>query len=474
MARGKLKKVSLQGGAAFNICQVQVWQGATWSADDMICFVPNFNAGIWKVSAAGGAPQLVANRIRPKESVPSFFQMLCLMGKTVLFTVYVGRSIEDNRIVAQPLPSGERKVVLENASFARYLAPGFLAYVHSGSLFAVPFDAKKLQVTGVPIEIVDGIFSEAGTGRAVFAFSGNGSLAYVPGSVHLAKRSLAWVDRKGQATPLPIPKRAYGVKPRISPDGTQVALSTEESTYDLWNLNTMRNTLTRFSFYGDESMGAWTPDGKRLIYTSSRDGDYNIYWKPVDGSGPEERLTKSKLPHYAWSVSPNGKVLLFDEDHPDTNTDIWILPLPGDRKPYPFLKTDFFEVGPNFSPDGQYVVYASDESGRYEVYVRAFPGPAGKWQISTEGGGYPRWSPKGDEIFFLNGNKFMQVPIDTKNAFKAGEPVTLFEGDYYDYDVSPDGQRFFMITKEEQQDSPREIRVILNWFEEFQERLKQK
>ena len=472
-AGGKLKKVSVQGGAALNICPIYFFHGATWAADDMIYFVPNFTAGVWKVSAAGGTPQLVAKPDPVKGERAFLFPDALPGGKAVLLNVYTGGSTDDNRIVAQPLPSGERKVLLEKASFACYLAPGYLLYLHGGSLFAISFDAEKLQVRGVPIEVVDGIFTYADNGTGILAFSGNGSLAYVPGPVYLPKRSLAWVDRKGQATLLSIPKRSYATKPRISPDGTLVALSTEESTFDLWTLNTMRNTLTRFSFYGDETMGTWTPDGKRLIYTSSRDGDYNLYWKPVDGSGPEERLTESKLAHYAWSVSPDGKVLLFDEEHMDTNTDIWILPLQGERKPYPFLKTNFIEDSPHFSPDGRSVVYCSNESGRYEVYVKAFPGPAGKWQISTQGGEHPRWSPKGDEIFFQNGNKFMQVPIDTKNGFKAGEPVTLFEGNYNDYDVSPDGQRFFMVTKEEKQDSSREIRIILNWFDEFQRRMKQ-
>ena len=224
-------------------------------------------------------------------------------------------------------------------------------------------------------------------------------------------------------------------------------------------------------------MGAWTPDGKRIAFDSNKEGPQNLFWQLADGSGGLERLTSSEYTQSADSWSKDGRLLAFYEISPTTGYDIWVLRM-NDKKAQPFLRTQFNEVAPRFSPDGRWLAYVSDESGRFEVYVQPYPGPGGKWQISTEGGTEPAWNPNGRELFYLSGEKMMSVDISTRPSFSAGKPRMLFQGRYMptpgtfpNYDVSSDGQRFLMIKPSEQESGPTQINVALNWFEELKRRV---
>jgi Tol biopolymer transport system component len=243
----------------------------------------------------------------------------------------------------------------------------------------------------------------------------------------------------------------------------------------VWLIDLSRETLTRLTFEGENSNPSWTPDGKRITFQSD---DTNLFWQLADGSGGRERLTTSEYIKRADSWSPDGQLLAFTQIDPSTGRDIWVLRL-SDRKSQPFLRTPSNESAPRFSADGRWLVYISDESGRYEVYVQPYPGPGGKWQISTEGGTEPLWNRNGRELFYRSGNKMMVVEITTQPSFAFGSPRMLFEREQYmpavgpysypfpNYDVSPDGQRFLMITKE----SKPQINVVLNWFEELKRRV---
>jgi serine/threonine-protein kinase len=220
----------------------------------------------------------------------------------------------------------------------------------------------------------------------------------------------------------------------------------------------------------------WTPDGQRIAFKGTGN---RLFWQPADGSAGTEALTKSELAgnNVPGSWSPDGQVLTFMEINPNTGYDVYTLPLK-DGKPQPFVQTPSLETAPRFSPDGHFIAYGSDESGRVEIYVRPYPGPGGKWQISSEGGMEPVWNPKGREIFYRSGNKMMAVDVTTQPAFSAGKPKMLFEGPYVptprsfpDYDVSPDGQRFLMLKASEQGQAPAQINVVLNWFEELKRRV---
>jgi Tol biopolymer transport system component len=277
------------------------------------------------------------------------------------------------------------------------------------------------------------------------------------------------------------------VQPRLSPDGRGVAVGITEPDRQVWLYDLSRDTLTRFTFQGNSNLVPfWTPDGKRIAFTSNKEGARNIFWQLADGSGGLERLTTSKFLHVPGSWSPDGKLLAFSEVTDTTGYDIWVLHM-GDpsagsgqaRKAEPFLQTPFNEGAPEFSPDGRWLAYASNESGRREIYVQPYPGPGGKWQISTEGGWEPLWNRNGREMFYRNGNKMMAVEIATKPSFTAGTPKVLFEGKYEmpnnstpDYDVSPDGQRFLMLKPvEQEQAAPTQINVVLNWFEELKQKV---
>jgi Tol biopolymer transport system component len=259
-----------------------------------------------------------------------------------------------------------------------------------------------------------------------------------------------------------------------------VAVGITEQERQVWLYDLSRGTLTRSTFQGNNNLVPfWTPDGKRIAFTSNKDGQRNLFWQLADGSGGLERLATSEFVQIPGSWSPDGQLMAFSEVNVGTGYDIWTVRV-SDRKVQPFLRTQFNEAAPQFSPDGHWLAYISDESGRKEVYVQPYPGPGGKSQISTEGGVEPLWNRNGRELFYRSGKKMMAVEIATKPSFSAGTPKVLFEGQYQslptlstpNYDVSPDGQRFLMLKPTEQaQAAPTQINVVLNWFEELKQKV---
>ena len=296
----------------------------------------------------------------------------------------------------------------------------------------------------------------------------------------IAGRTLTWVDRKGMAQAVKIPPRAF-FNPRLSPDGRYLAVGVIDTNIDIWVSELARGAFTRLTF--DPARDAdpvWTPDGKRIAFGSERAGPENLYWKPADSSGAEERLTTSPNAQRPESFSPDGKWLAYQELTAANSNDIWVLPgpggAPGERKPRPFLQTPFNEHAPRFSPDGRWIAYCSDESRRLEVYVQPFPGPGGKWQVSTDGGAEPVWARSGRELFYRNGDKMMTVDVSTAKTFSAGTPRVLFEGAYFtfpgftNYDVSADGQRFVMIRTFDSESAPSQLHLVQNFTEELKRR----
>lgn len=326
--------------------------------------------------------------------------------------------------------------------------------------------------------VVEGVLRSSGavSSFAQYSVSSTGSLVYIPGG-EATSEHLVWVSRSGTEQALTAPPHAY-VYPRISPDGRRVALSTSEGESQLWLYDFAGDTLTKFAFGGNLNfIPVWTPDGRRIAFESNKEGPLNIFWQLADGSGGLERLTTSDYSNVPRSFSPDGQLLAYAEVNPTSGYDIKVLRLT-DRKAQPFLQTPFNESVPSFSPDGHWLAYISDESGRYEVYVQPYPGPGGKYQISTEGGTEPVWNPNGKELFFRSGDKMMAVEITSQPTFSVGRPKMLFEGPYLPtpitfpyYDVSPDGQRFLMIKPSEQTSPLNQIVVVQNWFEELKQKV---
>ncbi|MGA9885000.1 MAG: protein kinase [Candidatus Acidiferrales bacterium] len=463
-ADGKLKKISVTGGPAQILADDVTPTGASWSKQGTIAFSSGPRP-IYKVSDGGGTPQPLTHLERGEigHTWPDFLPG----GKAVLFSNGSG-------IFAQPIGTGGRRNLTPGGISPRYLSSGYLIYAQGGDLMAVRFDPQRLAVKGTPVPVVGNVIQEPVPAPAQYSVSATGSLVYVPGSAQASQSRLVWVRRSGTEQPLPAPAGDYG-SPRLSPDGQHVALV---SGNQIWIYDLARDTLTRFTFGGSVNMyPAWTPDGKRIAFASNRQGPVNLYWQKSDGSGGLERLTTNAHIQVPLSWSPNGQLLAFEELAPATGggTDIWVLRM-SDRKAETFLQNSANVDAPQFSPDGRWMAYVSDESGRNEIYVQPYPGPGGKYQISTDGGTEPVWNRNGRELFYRSGDKMMSVDITTEPSFSAGNPKMLFQGGYISntagafpaFDVSPDGQRFLMLKPvTQQQAAPTQINVVLNWAEEL-------
>jgi Tol biopolymer transport system component len=467
-AEGKLKKVPVNGGLAQPLCDAVLPRGATWGDAGVVAFAPSGVSILQQVPELGGTPRPLTHLDKGEagQRWPDFLPG----GKVLLFTT--GATVANwggAKIAAQSLATGEQRQLIQGGAQARYARSGHLVYVQAATLMAVPFDPHGLLVTGNSVPVVEDVLQSSSTGAAQFSLSMTGSLVYVSGTVQAGQRRLVWVTRDGTEQPVAAPPHAYrGV--RLSPDGRRAAVAIDEQDTQVWLYDLSRGTLTKTTFTGTVgSNPVWTPDSKRIAFSSNKDGQVNVYWELADGSGGLERLTASDYIHTAMSWSPDGQTLAFIEINPATGYDIWMLRL-SDRKAEPFLRTQYNESVPRFSPDGRWLVYTSDESGRYEIYVQPYPGPNRKWQISTEGGTEPAWNSNGRELFYRSGDKMMSVDIATQPGFAAGKPRVLFEGHYEptpgsnpNYDVAPDGQRFLMLKPSESADAnPSQINVVLN------------
>ena len=491
-----LNKVTVNGGPPVvigNLPEPDIPRGATWGPDDNIIFAISSGGnnlvagdtaiGLWRIPAGGGEPAVLTTPDVEQGEGYHLFPQILPGGQAVLFTIFdPDGSVEDSRIAVLNLATGEYEVLVQGGSSPQYSASGHIVYGVGGTLRAVPFNLDQLEVTGTPVPVLDGVPTKI-SGVANFSVSPDGTLVYVTGaSGALGGATLVWMDRQGNSEPMGAPTRNYNNFPRLSPDGRSVAVQVDN---DIWSFDIARMTLTRLTFDGAE-MPNWTPNGQYLSYRSERaDTPFNLFWTRADGSGTEEQLTTSELRQTGSSWSPNGQLLAFYEVPGvggEQDRDIWILPADGDREPTPFLQTRFIDTAPMFSPDGGWVAYVSDESGRSEVYVQPFPGPGGKQQISTEGGVAPVWARDGQELFYLNGFQIIAVDIETEPGFRPGTPTLLFERAFRTsntfgiapFDVTADGQRFVMVQRAAIADSEAElpqINIVLNWFEELKERV---
>ena len=470
-AGGNLRKVDVAGGPVQTLCS-SLGAGASWAADGSI-FFQGKNLGLSRVAGTGGTCEEITKPDAAQVEVAHDLPEVLPGGEAVLFNIGRGFSSGETSVGLLSLKTRKWQTLIPGGIDPHYIAPGYVVYSQGGSLLAVPFDLAQLRVTGSPIPVVDGVMTNPDSGEARFALSRDGTLAYIPGSGTGARRKVVSVNPSGASQVLTQSEGAYEDL-SLSPDGHSVALTVEGPMWNIWIYSIPRGTLTRFTFENDNRDPFWTPDGKRVVYTSFRNGKYGLYWKAADGSGSEEQLISGVNWMCASSFSPDGKELAYIQDNPETVVDIWILPLEGERKPRPFLSTRFKEWFPEFSPDGHWLAYESDESGRFEIYVQPFPGPGAKMQISNEGGTRPLWSHDGRTLFYSKDNNLMRVPIQTKPAFSAGTPHPMFQGNFYAsghyYDIMPDGKQFVFIRETEQARAATQINVVLNWVDELKQR----
>ncbi len=490
---GALKKVPIGGGPPTTICETPAVFGASWGSNDTIVFSRS-REGLWRVSAAGGIPQRITTPDAKKGEVKHLLPQLLPGGDAVLFTVTHTPlpKWDDTEIVVQSLRTSERKVIVQQGADARYVASGHLVYMLRGVLMAAPFDLGRLQTTGGAVGVVADVMQAANmlneawdSGAGQFSVSESGSLLYVPGGIFTEpERFMVWVDRTGAVEPLPAPARAYA-SPRLSADGRRILVWTNGDR-NVWLYDLARRSLTRVTSEGRNARPLWTPDGNRFVFGSAVGGDENLFWQPVDGSGKPERLTTCECLHIAAAWSGDGQTLIFVRNPIDSNA-IQAVSIGGDRQPRPIVENRFSNAYPALSPDGRWLAYASNESGRLEVYVQPFPGPGPRQQISTDGGTAPAWSHDGRELFYTTAlsvggqadvTSMVAVPVTLAPTFSAGAPRVLFQGRFgatasiRGYDVAPDGRRFLMVQQKDRAPTiVSQMILVQNWFDELKRRV---
>jgi len=465
---GKLKKVEVTGGPPQTLCDAAQALGGTWNREGVIVF-GHLNAPLHRVAAAGGpatpVTELDASRKETSHVLPHFLPD----GRHFL---YVARTNQQGGadIYVAALDSKERKRLLGADSNAVY-AGGHLLFLRERTLLAQAFDAGRRELTGDPVPVAEQVGVSFGRGN--FSASETGVLAYGGGSG--GNRHLAWFDRTGKPLAVAGPPAGYNDL-NLSPDQTRVAaavLDRQGGFSDVWLLDLARGTSSRFTFDpAGDSLPVWAPDGSRIAFTTSRDGPANIYQKVSSGAGNDEPLLKSDAGKSLHDWSRDGRFLVYSQVDPKTKRDLWVLPLFGDRKPMPYLRAEFDESHAQFSPDGRWMAYVSNETGASQVYVQPFPASGGKWQISTAGGSQPRWRRDGKELFYLSLDaKLMAVPIQAGATLQPGIPNPLFQSSIagavslafsHRWAAAADGQRFLFINAAEEATST-PLTVVLNW-----------
>jgi serine/threonine-protein kinase len=446
-----LKQVSVRGGPVATIADLNRGYpgGASWGADGTMVY--GSTAGLWQVPATGGTPELLTKTASGQTGTHSWPDVLP-DGSGVLFAEGTAQGWQ---IAVVSRATGEVLPLVTGGSHPRYASSGHLVYAsEGGTLWAVGFDAARLAVTGTPVPLVEGVTLKS-TGAALFDISQNGSLVYVHGGSQANAVEAVWVDRSGRAERIETVPAGPLVTPRLSPDGSRVLLV---RAGDAWVYDLADGRSTRLTTDGlTEYYLAWDPMGARAAFSSTRGGIENNIWAgPVDGSGAPELLVDGDGGLDVESWSADGRVLLAHQHTANQQEDLVTIPLDGATpEVHPFLANEFSTAGTVFSPDGRYIAYTSNESGREEVYVRPFPGPGGQVTVSVGGGREPAWGRSG-ELFYRSvaGDRLMAAAVQVEPALRLSAPMELFRGEFLreappvrQYDVAADGQRFLMLRR---------------------------
>jgi serine/threonine protein kinase len=474
----QLTRIAVSGGAPVAIGSAGADSpfGAVWGEDGVIVF--GGEDGIYRVPATGGVPERAiaidgARGVYVSARLPD--------GETVIAAERPNDTAEWDRsdIVAYSLATGERTLLVAGGMDARYVPTGHLVYALGDTLFGIAFDAKSLRVSGGPVPLVQGVQRAGNTGAANFGIARDGTLAYLEGT-GTGQNTLVWVDRSGHEEPIDIPPRRY-MYAQLSPDGTRIALDSRDEDNDIWVFDLGRKTLQRLTFNADlDRAPLWSPDGRRIAFTSRLESGEDVYWQAADGSGAAELLARSPgaVPLYASGFTPASDAVVLSQG---TN-DVFLARIGDPDDASPLIATPTREFNAAVSPDGRWLAYQSDESGRSEVYVRPFPGvDTGRWQISTTGGTRPRWSRDGRELYFFresdaSSSEIVAVPVVSSETFRAGIPETILRGAYAApnalggiYDVSADSQRFLLIKRTAGGEAAPQARVVIveHWTEEL-------
>jgi serine/threonine protein kinase/Tol biopolymer transport system component len=479
IGNGRLMKVRLDSGTSQVICPAARAAGVSWADDNTIIF-SQVGLGLFRVSAGGGTPELVAP-IGPQTGNRDYLTPNVLPGaKFAIVTLGAAfaapESAADIAVVRidQPGTVPTPRILVQGARLGRFAKQGLILFTRGESLFGVPFDLAQQKTIGTPIPVLERVQVNPDQPYQYYDVSSTCTLAYSP-PVGQARIPVL-VNRKGEEQQLTAPVHRYW-DPQLSPDGKQLALSVESAPghQNPWIYDLERHTWMRLGFAEREDMSpVWAPDGRHLFYVTNTGG---VFSKMADGSGTEQQIYKFNDPLFLTSITPDGRTISGEQLHGKLGWDIVVLHLKDDGQvdgdAVPFISTPANEWRAQFSPDGHWIAYVSNETGSWEVYVQAYPGTGGKWQVSTDGGDEPRWAGSGRELFYLHGNTMMAVDVKASPTFSSGTPHVLFAGKYetpggvQNYAVTPDGQKFVML-KKQSDSSPPEIDVVLNWAQELQ------
>jgi Tol biopolymer transport system component len=467
----KLKRINIAGGAPQELVGVAGGRGGAWNQEGVILFAP-VEGPLLKVPATGGE-SVAVTRLETGQSAHEFPQFL----PDGHHFIYFVKSRTAQGVYVGSLDGGSSRQIANADASATVSFSGYLFFPRQTTLFAQAFDFKKQEFSGNPFTVAEEVAFNAVT-QAVGFSAASGIMAYRTRGVG-ATRQLTWLDRSGKAVGTVGALDTAGFSNvELSPDGKRVAVHRKvNGNSDIWLIDSARSVPTRFTFDpAGDSWPIWSPDGSRVMFQSNRKGVFNLYWKPSSGAGDDELLLESDQSKLPCDWSADGRFLLFRSTDPQTGWDLWVLPTSGEKKPFPFLKTPFAERDGQFSPDGKWIAYQSDESGRSEIYARPFPGPGGNFQISSNGGAQARWNKNGKEIFYVSlDSKMMAAPVKLSSdgqSVETGTPAALFpvrivggpesSVGRQEYAVSSDGLRFLVnLAVDEGTTSP--ITIIYNW-----------
>ena len=483
-ATGRLKRTTLDGVVSL-ISEAGSDgdpRGIAWLPDGTLVFGSVAAGPLVQVRSTGGQTRAITT-LDEKKGERTHRWPAALPGGKILFTVGTLGSPDNydrSTIEAMDLATGKRQVVIEGASSARYATSGHLLFVRESILYAVPFDVDSLTTRGTPVQVLRGVNGDTTTGASHVAIAENGTIAYASGTALAAANRLVWVDRQGKTQPIGLPQGLY-FDPRISPDGTHVAVTWQTLTAgnsEIWVSDLTRNTFTRLSFSEGALSPIWSADG-RTIYYSSIDPTgrkTTITRRPADGSRDAEPVAVVDARAYLQAVTPDEKTVLLDYQSVGSAArkgELVTLSLAADAKPQPLVTSVFDEYGATWSPDRRWLAYQSDESGRAEVYVRDTSSGGGRWQVSTNGGEEPHWSPDGRALYYRNETQLMSVAVDTRTTFAPAQPQLVFDGVYnlrsdtgISYAVAPKGDRFLMVRLTDE-NTASTLTLVTNWFTEL-------
>jgi serine/threonine protein kinase/Tol biopolymer transport system component len=467
-AKGQLFKVDLEGGAPAALAEAPLPAGGTWAEDGTIVFTPTWNSGLYRISASGGRAELIIRPDAANKEYALVWPYFLPGGKELLFTVW-GQPFSISHLT---LPELKRSVVAPNFwTSSAYAASGhILAGSETGDLQAVRYDSKT--AGGSPISVLQNVHWSGAPGDSLvkFGISLDGTLVYAPGDI--TQRSLVFVDETGKISPATAEHQPY-LWLSVSPDGRKVAQIYGMASVWVVDLERGGRTLLAGEYRASGRLQPiWSPDGSRIFFGSNHEGNWEIYSKSIARPDTTDIVLKKELDQFPVSVAPDG-MLAYVESHPQRGEDIWVLPPGG--SPEPWLATKADELLPRFSPDGRLIAYVSNASGRYEVYLQPFHGQSERIQVSTAGGNEPAWSPRGERLYYREGNAMMAADVQTGARLSAGKPRRLFDGGWQlaagvPFAVMPDGKRFLMV-RYEPAAIPTRMDVIFNWFDELKNRV---